>query len=111
MGGQDHGGESEEMNYTRAERETSIVYDEEERIARIYTASQISIRRLDKLCAEHPKVYRRTWTETEEDQKVTAARYEVPSKYIRFAKPVSESRREALRNSGNRFGRKITEDY
>ena len=80
------------MNYSRAERETTIVYDEEERIAHIYTASQISIRRLEKLCAEHPDVYRRTWTETEE-QKITAARYECPSKYIRFGKPASEQKK------------------
>ena len=85
------------MNYSRAERETTIVYDEEERIAHIYTASQISIRRLEKLCAEHPNVYRRTWTETE-DQKITAARYKCPSKYIRFGKPASEQKRaQAIR--------------
>lgn len=85
------------MNYSRAERETTIVYDEEERIAHIYTASQITIRRLDKLCAEHPEVYRRTRTETE-DQKITAARYECPSKYIRFGKPASEQKRaQAIR--------------
>lgn len=85
------------MNYSRSERETTIVYDEEERIAHIYTASQISIRRLEKLCTENPEVYRRTWTETE-DQKITAARYECPSKYIRFGKPASEQKRaQAIR--------------
>ena len=85
------------MNYSRAERETAIVYDEEERIAHIYTASQISIRRLEKLCADHPEVYRRMWTETEE-RKITAAKYECPSKYIRFGKPASEQKKaQAIR--------------
>ena len=80
------------IHYTLAERETTIVWDDEERVAKVYTASPISMRKLDKLCAECPDTYKRTWVEQDGD-KVTAARYEVASCYIRFAKPASEARK------------------
>lgn len=90
------------MNYSRAEQETSIVWDEELKVARIYTASPISMRKLDKLCEACPDEYKQTWTETDKKGRVTAAKYEVTAKLIKFAKPASEARRNAARE---RFAR------
>ena len=42
------------MAYMRQEQETSIVWDEEEKVARIYTASPGSMRKLDRLCEAFP---------------------------------------------------------
>ena len=46
------------MGYSRMEQETSIVWDEEEQIAHIYAASPVTMRKLDKLVAEFPDVYK-----------------------------------------------------
>ena len=48
------------MNYTRAEQETTICWDEEMKVARIYTASHVSMRKLDKLCDAFPDEYKQT---------------------------------------------------
>ena len=78
--------------YSKPERETSIIFDDEERVAHIYTAIQTYIRKLDKLCAEHPETYKRVWSEWDADQqKITAARYECKSKYIRFGRPPTQA--------------------
>ena len=82
------------MNYTRAEQETSITWDEDEKLARIYTASPISMRKLDKLCAEYPADYQRTWVEDDQDGRITAAKYIVHSRFIRFGKPASQQQIE-----------------
>ena len=84
------------MNYARAEMETSIVWDDEEKVAHIYTSSPVSMRKLDKLCEQFPEEYRRIWEERA-GERVTAAKYEVPSKRIRLGKPASEAKREAAR--------------
>lgn len=81
------------MAYTRAEQETSIVWDEEEKEAHIYTASPVSMRRLDRLCEEFPAEYRRVWQEMDADGRVTAARYQTGCKMVRFKKPASEAMR------------------
>lgn len=86
------------MTYTRAEQETSIVWDEEEKVARIYTASPVSMRKLDRLCEEFPNEYKRVWVEGTEGQ-VTAAKYETPSKRIMFSRPASEARVMANRRN------------
>ena len=85
------------MNYSRAEQETSIVWDEEEKLARIYTASFVTMRKLDKMCEQFPAVYCRTWSETDSDARQTAAKYEVYKGYVRFGKPreVTDEQREA----------------
>lgn len=87
------------MTYTRAEQETSIVWDEEMKVANIYTASPMSMRKLDKLCEACPDEYRQVWTETDKSGKVTAAKYEVAAKFIKFVKPASEARKEAGRRA------------
>ena len=86
------------MNYSKAEQETSIVWDEDEKVAHIYTASAVTMRKLDKLCAAHPIEYKRTWTE-KTGERIMAAKYTVPSKFIRFGKPASEAKREAARKA------------
>lgn len=77
------------MKYSRAEQETTITWDEEEKVAHIFTASPVTMRRLDKLVEQYPEAYRHTWSEDGE----TAKKYEVDAKYIRFGKPASEARR------------------
>ena len=86
------------MTYTRAEQETSIIWDEEEKIAHIYTASPVTMRKLDKLVAQHPEEYSRTWVE-QEGARITAAKYTVPCRRIRFGKPASEAKRSAARTA------------
>lgn len=82
------------MGYSRMEQETSIVWDDEEKVARIYTASPVSMRKLDRLCEGFPEEYRRVWEERDAEGRVTAAKYETGCKRIRFAKPASEARIE-----------------
>ena len=82
------------MAYTRMEQETSIVWDEEEKVARIYTASPVSMRKLDRLCAAYPAEYRKVWEEKDADGRVTAAKYQTGCKRVRFVKPASEARIE-----------------
>mgnify|MGYP006874875948 CR=1 FL=1 len=55
------------MAYSRMEHETSIVWDDEEKVARIYTASPVSMRKLDKLCEDYPAEYRKVWEEKDAD--------------------------------------------
>ena len=86
------------MNYSRAEQETSIVWDEEQKVAHVYTASPVTMRKLDKLCEQFPGEYKRTWTENA-GERITAAKYDAPSKRVRFTKPISEARREQARTA------------
>lgn len=81
------------MGYSRMEQETSIVWDEEEQIAHIYAASPVTMRKLDKLVAEFPDVYKCVWI----DKDGSAKKYEVTKRLIRFGKPASEARKEAAR--------------
>lgn len=85
--------------YTRMEQETSIVWDEEEKVAHIYTASPVSMRRLDRLCEEFPGEYVKVWEEKDADGRVTAAKYTAPSMRIKFGKPSSEARVMANRRN------------
>ena len=90
------------MTYSRAEQETSIVWDEEQKVALIYTASPATMRKLDKLCEVCPDEYTRTWTETDKKGRVTAAKYEVAAKLVKFGKPVvrTEEQIQAARERG-----------
>ena len=83
------------INYTRAEMETSIVWDEDEKVAHIYTASPVTIRKLDKLCELCPDAYKCVWIE----DGGKAKKYTVASRYIRFGKPASEAKRNAARKA------------
>ena len=79
------------MAYTRQEQETSIVWDEESKKAKIYTASPVSMRKLDRLCEAFPVEYLKVWEEKDADGRVTAARYETGCKRVKFSKPASEA--------------------
>ena len=87
------------MSYTAAERETTITFDDGRPDAIIYTASPVSLRKLDKLCSTNPEIYSRVWAEVDKaGGRITAARYVCRDKQlIRFAKPASAARREAGR--------------
>lgn len=82
------------MAYMRAEQETTIVWDEEEKVARIWTASPVSMRKLDKLCGEFPGEYVKMSEERDGDGRVVAARYRTGCKRVKFGRPASEARRE-----------------
>ncbi len=83
------------MQLSRLEQETTINWNAEEKLARIYSATPTTIRKLDKLVAQHPEAYRCTW----QDSETIAKRYEVDVKYIRFGWPRSEAQREANRRA------------
>ena len=63
------------MGYSRMEQETSIVWDEEEQIAHIYAASPVTMRKLDKLVAEFPDVYKCVWIDKLYDPDDSGAYY------------------------------------
>ena len=88
------------MNYTRSriERETVIRFDEFDRTAHIYTASPAVIRRLDRLAAALPTVYRCIWREDGD----TAARFVLSDcRLIRFGRPASDRQKAAARANLN----------
>lgn len=89
------------MSISREEMETTIVWDEKDKVARIWTASPVTQRKLDKLVEQFPDVYKRTGQTVDKDG--TIRWYEVNQKYIRFAKPPSEARREAGRRNAERL--------
>lgn len=77
------------------ERETIIRWDAEAHIAIIDTAEPVTIRKLDALVKAYPDAYRCVRI----DKQFGARQYEVASRYIRFAKPVSDARRTACRKN------------
>ena len=91
------------MAYSRYEQETSIVWDEDGKVARIYTASPISMRKLDRLCEGFPDAFKRVWTEKDAQGNVTAAKYETVCKLIRFGKPASEAMKEKARRMNEKM--------
>ena len=91
------------MAYTRQEQETSIVWDEESKKAKIYTASPVTMRKLDRLCEQYPNEYKQTMAEAD-GGKITAAKYEVPKGFIRFGKPKAMTD-EQRKQVGERFAR------
>ena len=82
------------MAYSKQEQETTIIMDESEKIAHVYTASPVMMRRLDKMCDEFPDDYVCTWREMT-DGRATAARYECGKKYVKFRRPRSETQKAA----------------
>lgn len=81
-------------NPTRAETETTIRWDAEEKIAHIYTADPISTRKLDKLCAERPDTYKLVKRDN------YGSWYSAPAKMIKFGKPLSAAQKEAYAKTG-----------
>lgn len=81
------------------ETETIIRWDNDQKIASIYTAIPATMHKLDKLCETCPEEYTRTWI----DADGRAARYLVRASLIRFGKPASEATREAGRKKMERL--------
>lgn len=90
---------TDEYSYTRAEQETTITFDAEEKTAHIYSADPVYIRKLDKLTDSNPESYRCVRVLDGGKAKM----YEAPAALIRFAKPPTEARREAGRRNGKHF--------
>ena len=44
--------------YSRYEQETSILWNEEDKTANVYTASPVTMRKLDKMCERFPDDYK-----------------------------------------------------
>ena len=72
---------------TRTEMETTITFDAEEKIAHIYPADPVYIRKFDKLTAEDPE----TWHCVEVDALGYYKRYEAPADRIRFRKATKKN--------------------
>ena len=91
------------MATTRIERETTVIYNDEEKDALIWTNSPNVMRRLDKLVSACPESYRCVRVEGNG----FAKRYAVPKKLIRFARPVvrTEARREAAKANAERLAK------
>lgn len=84
-----------DKRYSRWEQETVINYNNEERIATIYTRDPVIMKKLQKKAEKYPEHYiciNRT------DLDVT---YECPKKYIKFYSPriLSDEQREKLRKN------------
>lgn len=77
------------MRLSRAETETTIRWDAEEKVAHIWTNDGVYIRKLDRLCAESPNEYRLV------KENPNGRFYDAPAKLIRFRKPASEAQRMA----------------
>lgn len=78
---------------TRAEREVTIRFDAEERIAHIYASDPVYIRRFDKLCEEDPDTYKCVKV----DPLGYFKQYEAPADRIAFRKGTTDEHREAAR--------------
>lgn len=97
------------MGYSRMEMETTITWDDEEKLARVYTASPITMRKLDKLCSEFPGQFRCVWQESGG----TAKKYEMSCSLVKFKKPASEARIQAARERAKISGfqrRKVSDE-
>lgn len=87
------------------EQETTITITRDEDFARIYTSDRRMMARLDALAREYPEEYKVTWADHQimGDNLPMGKRYAVRRKLVRFAKPVSEERKEKLRAQAQRM--------
>ena len=87
---------------SKAEMQTHITWDAEQKQATLYTCDTVTIRKLDRLVKECPNAYRCIWV----GENPTARKYTFPARYLRFGKPASEATVEA----GRRKMRRINSD-
>lgn len=80
-----------------AERETTIRWDAETKKATVYTCDLVYIKRLQKLAAECPEVYKLVKEDTFLGN--VGVTYEIPAKYISFRKPVQRNYTEEQRQA------------
>ena len=85
-------------DYSRYEMETSILYNQEEKTASVYTCNPTLIRRLDKFCEQFPDQFK---LETKDEHSKT---YIIPKKYIsiRGPKVITEEQKEKASERGRR---------
>ena len=78
---------------TRYEQETVVIYNAEEKLAEIYTADPVVIRKLDKMVEKYPDEYKVI------KQDSISKTYSCRKKLISFRPPVimSEERKQELR--------------
>lgn len=81
---------------TREEQETIINWCPADDTASIYSADPVVIRKLDKLTAAFPDVYKCRRV----DSVYKTKDYIVPARLIRFGKPASQAKIEAARKNG-----------
>ena len=92
----------EKAKLSRLEQETHIDWDAENNIAYIDSVNPSVVRKLEKLHAEFPEVYKLI----RRDKVYGGITLQVPKKYIRFGKPASEQKVEAARQRANKRFRK-----
>lgn len=76
---------------SKAEMQTHITWDAEQKQATVYTCDPATMRKLDRLVKEYPDAYRCTW----EGENPSARKYTFPARYLRFGKPASEAQKAA----------------
>lgn len=81
------------MKLSRYEQETIINYNAGEQDAIVYTRDKTVMRRLDKLVADFPNIYKLT------DQTDIDKTYSMPKSHVSYRKPrnISERKREQAR--------------
>ena len=82
------------MAISKYERETVIVFNEEEDFAIVETFNTSMRKKLNKLSKEYPNDFRNI----KSDESIGCSTYEIPKKYIRIGSPrnVSDKQREAM---------------
>lgn len=92
----------EKVKLSRAEQETHIDWDAESNIAHIDSVNPSVVRKLKKLHAEFPEIYKLV----RRDKVYGGIILQVPKKYIRFGRPASEQKIEAAKKrASKRFGK------
>lgn len=81
--------------YSRYEQETTILWNEEDKTANVYTASPVTMRKLDKMCERFPDDYKCVWV----DADGCAKKYRIAPKLVSFRPPVSEAQKAAARKN------------
>lgn len=85
--------------YSRYEQETSILWNEEDKTANVYTASPVTMRKLDKMCERFPDDYKCVWVDADGGAK----KYRIAPKLVSFRPPVSEAVKERGRKHMERM--------
>lgn len=82
------------MALLKYERETVIVFNEEDRFATVETFNTSMRKKLNRLSKEYPDDFRCI----KEDENIGCSKYEIPKRYIRIGSPrsVSDEQREAM---------------
>ena len=89
-----------DIKLTKYERETVVVFNEAEPDAELYTTSQVTMRKMDKLVEEYPG-----FSVSKQDE--VSKTYTFPKKYFKVRKPsVFEGQKVGFARSGESEGDK-----